>query len=38
MNSFQAGFLIFSWWDAVKIIGAATIAYTYFQRMKNHES
>jgi biotin transport system substrate-specific component len=38
MNSFQAGFLIFSWWDGVKIIGAATIAYTYFQRMKNHES
>jgi biotin transport system substrate-specific component len=32
MNSFQAGFLIFSWWDGVKIIGAATIAYTYSKR------
>jgi biotin transport system substrate-specific component len=36
VNSFQAGFLIFSWWDGVKIIGAATIAYTYFQRIKTY--
>ena len=36
MNSFQAGFLIFSWWDCVKIVGAATIAYSYFQRLKVH--
>ena len=34
MNSFQAGFLIFSWWDGVKIIGAATIAFTYVQQFK----
>jgi len=36
INSFQAGFLIFSWWDGLKIVGAATIAYSYFQRMKVH--
>ncbi len=36
INSFQAGFLIFSWWDGVKIIAAATITYSYFQRMKMH--
>jgi biotin transport system substrate-specific component len=36
MNSFQAGFLIFSWWDGVKIVGAATIAYSYFQRLKKN--
>jgi biotin transport system substrate-specific component len=35
-NSFQVGFLIFSWWDGVKIVGAATIAYSYFQRLKTH--
>jgi biotin transport system substrate-specific component len=34
--SFQAGFLIFSWWDGLKIVGAATIAYSYFQRLKIH--
>jgi biotin transport system substrate-specific component len=33
INSVQAGFLIFSWWDAVKIIGAATIAHHYFQKV-----
>ncbi len=27
---------IFSWWDGVKIIAAATITYSYFQRMKMH--
>jgi biotin transport system substrate-specific component len=32
-SSFQAGFLIFSWWDAVKIIGAAAIANHYFQKV-----
>jgi len=37
MNSIQAGFLIFSWWDGVKIVGAAAIAHTYFQRMKIKE-
>jgi biotin transport system substrate-specific component len=36
MNSFQVGFLIFSWWDGIKILGAATIAYSYFQRLKIH--
>jgi biotin transport system substrate-specific component len=36
MNSFQAGFLIFSWWDGVKIVGAATIAHAYFHRLKIH--
>ena len=34
VNSLQAGFLIFSWWDAVKIIGAATIAHHYFRKVK----
>jgi|WetSurMetagenome_2_1015567.scaffolds.fasta_scaffold41089_3 biotin transport system substrate-specific component len=33
-NSLQSGFLIFSWWDAVKIIGAATIAHYYFQKVR----
>ncbi|MBN1397247.1 MAG: biotin transporter BioY [Bacteroidetes bacterium] len=28
----QAGFLIFSWWDALKILSAAAIAYQYFRR------
>ena len=31
--SFQAGFLIFSWWDGVKIVAAATITYSYFKRL-----
>jgi biotin transport system substrate-specific component len=35
-QSLQAGFFIFSWWDAVKIIGAATIAHYYF-RTKNFD-
>jgi biotin transport system substrate-specific component len=35
MQSFQAGFLLFSWWDAVKIIGAATIAHHYFRRVSS---
>ncbi len=34
-NSLQAGFFIFSWWDAVKIFGAATIAHQYFSKIKN---
>jgi biotin transport system substrate-specific component len=34
-NSFQAGFLIFSWWDGVKIVASAAVAYSYFQRWKN---
>jgi len=33
VNSVRAGFLIFSWWDAVKIIGAATIAHHYFRKV-----
>ncbi len=33
VHSVQAGFLIFSWWDAVKIIGAATIAHHYFRKV-----
>ena len=33
VHSVQAGFLIFSWWDAVKIIGAATIARHYFRKV-----
>ena len=35
-SSFQAGFLIFSWWDGLKIIAATTIAYSYFRRLKAH--
>jgi biotin transport system substrate-specific component len=31
--SFRSGFLIFSWWDAVKIVGAASIAQYYFRRV-----
>jgi biotin transport system substrate-specific component len=32
-HAFQAGFLIFSWWDAIKIISAAAIAHHYFRRI-----
>ena len=28
-SAFVSGFLIFSWWDAVKLVAAATIAYQY---------
>ena len=34
VHSVQAGFLIFSWWDAVKIIGAAAIAHHYIRKVK----
>ncbi len=34
VDSFQVGFLMFSWWDGVKIVAAATIAYSYVQRLK----
>jgi biotin transport system substrate-specific component len=34
-NSFQAGFLIFSWWDSVKLFSAAAIAHYYFKNVKN---
>jgi biotin transport system substrate-specific component len=34
INSLQAGFFIFTWWDAVKIISAAAIAHHYFQKVK----
>jgi biotin transport system substrate-specific component len=37
-NSLHAGFFIFSLWDGVKIIAAATIAYSYFQRLKKHST
>ncbi len=33
INSLQMGFLVFSWWDAVKIVGAAKIAHYYFQKI-----
>lgn len=36
IHSFQTGFLIFTWWDGLKIVGASTIAYSYFQRLKTH--
>ncbi|RPI06775.1 MAG: biotin transporter BioY [Ignavibacteriae bacterium] len=35
-HSIQAGFLLFSWWDGLKIVAAAAIAYSYFHRMKMH--
>jgi biotin transport system substrate-specific component len=34
-DSFQAGFLLFSWWDGIKIVGAAAVAHSYLQRWKN---
>ncbi len=34
LSSFQSGFLIFSWWDGVKIISAAAIAHAYCRRLK----
>ena len=34
INSFYAGFLIFSWWDGVKIVSAATIAYSYSWKLR----
>ena len=33
-NSIKAGFLIFSWWDIVKIVGSSAIAHYYFNRVK----
>jgi biotin transport system substrate-specific component len=33
-NSLQVGFLMFSWWDAVKILSAAAIAHYYFRSVK----
>jgi biotin transport system substrate-specific component len=33
-NAMTSGFLIFSWWDALKLIAAATIAYYYFNKVK----
>jgi biotin transport system substrate-specific component len=32
-RSFNYGFLIFSWWDMIKIAGAATIARYYFRKV-----
>ena len=34
MNSIQAGFLIFSWWDVLKIVSASTIAHHYYRKIK----
>jgi biotin transport system substrate-specific component len=33
-SSLQTGFLMFSWWDAVKILSAAAIAHYYFRRVR----
>jgi biotin transport system substrate-specific component len=33
-SSFQVGFLMFSWWDAVKILSAAAIAHYDFRRVR----
>ncbi len=33
-NAIASGFLIFSWWDAVKLIAATTIAYYYFSNVQ----
>jgi biotin transport system substrate-specific component len=33
-SAIQSGFLIFSWWDAVKLIAAAGIAHQYFKKMR----
>jgi biotin transport system substrate-specific component len=34
-TSFQVGFLLFSWWDLIKIVGAATISHYYFQKVRH---
>jgi biotin transport system substrate-specific component len=34
-HSFHAGFLIFSWWDILKLVGAATIAHYYLRNIKS---
>lgn len=31
-SSFNAGFLVFSWWDVVKLMGAASIARQFLKR------
>ena len=33
-NAITSGFLIFSWWDALKMIAATTIAFYYFNKVK----
>ncbi|HVN48830.1 MAG TPA: biotin transporter BioY [Bacteroidota bacterium] len=33
-SAIASGFLIFSWWDAVKLIAATSIAYYYFNKVK----
>jgi biotin transport system substrate-specific component len=35
MNSLNAGFFIFSWWDGLKILASASIAYSYFLRIQH---
>jgi len=34
-KSFQAGFLIFSLWDVLKLVGAATITHYYLRNIQN---
>ncbi len=34
-TALNAGFLIFSWWDGVKLLGAAVIAYQYRKHFVN---
>lgn len=33
-SAIASGFLIFSWWDALKLIAATSIAYYYFNKVK----
>ncbi len=35
--AFSAGFLIFSWWDAVKLLAAATIAWQYWRIISKNQ-
>jgi biotin transport system substrate-specific component len=36
-QSFLAGFFIFSWWDVVKIVGAASIVHYYFRTVNSQK-
>jgi biotin transporter BioY len=35
-EAFGAGFLIFSWWDALKLIAASSIASQLWKRMQQN--
>jgi len=35
VDAFKAGFLIFSWWDALKLFAAASIFHQFSRRMKS---